>query len=244
MKVIGIIPARFASTRLPGKPLKDIAGKSMVQHVYERASRAKLLNEIIVATDNEQIIHAVKQFNGNAVMTAENHKDGTSRAAEVVRVMDVDIIINIQGDEPLILPEMIDELAEVMIHDLSLSSATLCYPINEDKFSDPNVVKVVRTKDDFALYFSRSLIPYPRYKDGLKVYEHIGIYAYTKQFILNYCEMDETPLSIAESLEQLKILENGYKMKVLETKYAYEALSIDTEEDLEFARRILSGVDT
>jgi len=244
MKIIGIIPARFASTRLPGKPLKDIVGKPMIQHVYERVSKAKLLNEIIVATDNEQIIHAVKQFNGNAVMTAENHLNGTTRAAEVVREMDFDIIINVQGDEPLIMPEMIDELAEVMINDQTLSSATLCYQITEDKFLDPNVVKVVRSRDDFALYFSRSLIPFPRYKERLKVYEHIGIYAYTKPFILEYCEMDETPLSAAESLEQLKVLENGYRMKVPETKYEYKALSIDTEEDLESARRILAGGDT
>lgn len=241
MNIIGIIPARFGSTRLPGKPLKDIAGKPMIQHVYERVSRAKLLNEIIVATDNEKIMNAVKNFNGHAVMTAENHPNGTSRAAEVVRRMDIDIIINIQGDEPLIIPEMIDELAEEMINDTSLSSATLCYQISEDKFQDPNVVKVVRTKDNFALYFSRSLIPYPRYSERLKVYEHIGIYAYTKPFILEYCEMDDTPLSATESLEQLKILENGYKMKVLETKFEYKAVSIDTEEDLAFVRKILAG---
>ena len=239
MKIVGIIPARYASTRLPGKPLKDIGGKPMIQHVYERARQARLLDDVIVATDDERIIKAVTLFNGKAVMTSVDHPNGSSRAAEVVKNKDVDIIINIQGDEPLIKPEIIDELSEAMIRDKDLFSATLCYQISEDKYLDPNIVKVVRDKYGFALYFSRSLIPFPRYKENHKVYEHIGVYAYRKSFLLKYCELKDTPLSMSESLEQLKILENGYKMMVIETKYQYDALSIDTEGDLELVRSIV-----
>ena len=241
MKTVGIIPARYASTRLPGKPLKDIAGKAMIQHVYERTIQAKLIDEVVVATDDERIVAAVERFGGTAVMTSVDHQNGTSRAAEVVRDMDVELIINIQGDEPLIKTEMIDELAEAMIQDEMLTSATLCYEISEEHFPDPNVVKVVRDRNEFALYFSRSLIPYGRNKEHHKVYEHIGVYAYRKPFLLQYIELEDTPLSVTESLEQLKILEHGYRMKVIETRFSYEALSIDTQEDLERARIIIAA---
>ena len=239
MKIVGIIPARYGSTRLPGKPLKDICGKPMIQHVYERAEQSRLINEVIVATDDERIINAVKTFNGQAVMTSGKHLNGTSRAAEVVKDMDVDIIINIQGDEPFVKPEMIDEIANVLFNNRETLTATLCCRINEDKFKDENVVKVVRDINGYALYFSRSLIPFPQNKENHVVFEHIGIYGYTKPFLLKYIELKDTPLSITESLEQLRILENGYNMMVVETKYTYEALSIDTEEDLELARRII-----
>ncbi len=241
MKTIGIIPARYASTRLPGKPLKDICGKPMIQHVYERAGKAKLLDDIIVATDDQRIVDVVEGFGGKAVLTSVDHPNGSSRAAEVVANMDVDLIINIQGDEPLIKPEMIDELTEVMIDDRTLDSATICYRIQEENFADPNVVKVVCDRNGYAMYFSRSLIPFPRNKEHQRVFEHIGIYAYTKSFLLKYCELENTPLSESESLEQLKVLEHGYKMKVPETRYSYEALSIDTREDLEKARKIIAG---
>ena len=240
MKIVGIIPARYASTRLPGKPLLDIGGKVMIQHVYERALQSRLIDEVIVATDDERIVDAVELFGGTAVMTSVEHPSGTSRAAEVVKNMDVDLIINIQGDEPLIKTEMIDELVDVMIRDENLYTATLCYQIYEESFSDPNVVKVVCDRNGFALYFSRSLIPFPRYKENHRVYEHIGIYAYRKPFLLKYCEWEDTPLSKTESLEQLKVLENGYKMMVIKTGFPYEALSIDTKEDLERARAIIS----
>ncbi len=212
----------------------------MIHHVYERARQARLLDEVIVATDDERIVDAVELFGGIAVMTSVEHPNGTSRAAEVVKNMDVELIINIQGDEPLIKAEMIDELAEAMIRDESLYTATLCYQIYEEKFSDPNVVKVVCDRNGFALYFSRSLIPFPRYKENHRVYEHIGIYAYKKPFLLKYCELEDTPLSKTESLEQLKVLENGFKMMVIETQFSYEALSIDTEQDLEVARSIIA----
>jgi len=241
MKTIGVIPARYASTRLPGKPLLDIGGKPMIQHVYERSRKASRIDDVIVATDDHRIIEAVEGFGGRAVMTSRDHRNGTSRAAEVVANMDVELVVNIQGDEPLIMPEMIDELVEVMRADAELTSATLCYEISEAHFLDPNVVKVVRDKNDLALYFSRSLIPYGRDMTHQRVYEHIGVYAYSRAFLLEFIALEDTPLSVTESLEQLKILEHGYRMKVTETRYRYEALSIDTPDDLERARTIIAG---
>ena len=240
MKIVGIIPARYGSTRLPGKPIKDICGKPMIRHVYERVQQSRLIDEVIVATDDERIIRAVDTFNGKAVMTSVEHPNGTSRAAEAVKDMNVDIIINIQGDEPFIEPEMIDEVAEALINNEETPTATLCCRISEEKFNDENVVKVVRDINGNALYFSRSLIPFPRKRENHLVFEHIGIYGYTKSFLLKYIELKDTPLSVTESLEQLRILENGYNIMVVETKYPYEALSIDTEEDLESARRIIN----
>jgi len=240
MKVVGVIPSRYSSTRLPGKPLKDICGKSMVQRVYERAKQSKLLDEVIVATDDKRIIEEVDRFKGKAVMTSVNHPNGTSRIAEAVKDIDADLVINIQGDEPLIRYEMIDELIKVLIKDKGKVMATLCYKLNDkNKYQDENVVKVVCDIHRNALYFSRSLIPFPRKKENYKVYEHIGIYGYRKSFLQEFVKLDNTPLSIIESLEQLKVLEYGYKLYVAETKYDYNALSIDTQEDLEEARKII-----
>ena len=240
MKVVGVIPSRYSSTRLPGKPLKDICGKSMVQRVYERAKQSKLLDEVIVATDDKRIIEEVDRFKGKAVMTSVNHPNGTSRIAEAVKDIDADLVINIQGDEPLIRYEMIDELIKVLIKDKGKVMATLCYKLNDkNKYQDENVVKVVCDIHRNALYFSRSLIPFPRKKENYKIYEHIGIYGYRKSFLQEFVKLDNTPLSIIESLEQLKVLEYGYKLYVAETKYDYNALSIDTQEDLEEARKII-----
>jgi 3-deoxy-manno-octulosonate cytidylyltransferase (CMP-KDO synthetase) len=240
MKIIGVIPSRYSSTRLPGKPLKDIGGKTMIQRVYEQVKQAKLLDEVLVATDDKRILEEVERFKAKAVMTSSNHPNGTSRIAAVTKDMDVDIVINIQGDEPFIRPEIIDELAEILIKDDSIPMATLCYELHEEeKFKDENVVKVVRDVNGFALYFSRSLIPYPRQKVDFKVYEHIGVYGYRISFLEKFVELENTPLSIIESLEQLKALEYGYKLYVVETKYNYNALSIDTIEDLEEARKIV-----
>jgi len=242
MKVVGIIPSRYGSSRLPGKPLKDICGKSMVQRVYERAKQSKLLDEVIVATDDKRITEEVKRFKGKAVMTSVNHPNGTSRIAEAVKNLDVDLVINIQGDEPFIRFEMIDELVKVLVKDKDKVMATLCYELNDkNKYQDENVVKVVCDIYGNALYFSRSLIPYPRKEINFKVYEHIGIYGYRKSFIQKFVKLKDTPLSIIESLEQLKVLEHGYKLFVVATKYDYDALSIDTQEDLEEARRIIKN---
>lgn len=239
MKTIGIIPARYGSSRLPGKPLKDILGKPMIQHVYERASRAKLIDDLIVATDDQRIVDAVEAFGGKAMLTSKDHPTGSDRIAEVAGNYDCDNVINIQGDEPLIMPEIIDEITEALLADPSLVMATGCYQISEELYHNPNVVKVVFDKDQFAMMFSRSLIPYPRKVENLAVYEHIGIYAYTKAFLMKYITLPQTPLSTAESLEQLKAMENGYKIKVIPTKFGYNALSVDTQEDLDEVIRIL-----
>lgn len=231
MKVLCVIPARYASTRLPGKPLKDIAGKPMICRVYDRASEAEKIAAAIVATDDERIYEAVRQYGGKAVMTRKDHPTGTDRLAEVAeKYPDVDLIINVQGDEPLIEPSLIDELAAAFEEDAALQMATVCTEIQDkEEQENPNNVKVVMDKNGYALYFSRSLMPYPRHA-GTPVYKHIGIYAYKRDFLLRYAKMEETPLEHAESLEQLRALENGYRIKVIKTPYRF--VGVDTEEDL------------
>lgn len=242
MKIIGIIPARYGSTRLPGKPLQDICGKPMIQYTYLAAERAKLLTQVIVATDDRRIVDAVERFGGQARLTAADHKTGTDRIAEVARGMDADIVVNIQGDEPLLDPRQIDEATQPMIDDRSLRACTLCLPIlHEEDLKNPNVVKTVFDVRGNALYFSRSLIPYPRVAEGHRAYEHIGIYVYTKDFLMAYVRMPQTPLEISESLEQLRILENGIRLKVVVTRYERKGLSVDTPEDLELVRRIVEA---
>ncbi|NLC68157.1 MAG: 3-deoxy-manno-octulosonate cytidylyltransferase [Clostridiaceae bacterium] len=239
-KVIGVIPARYGSTRLEGKPLKDICGKPMIQHVYERASEAKTIEKVIVATDDLRILEAVKAFGGEAVMTSVEHKTGTDRIAEVVRDIDTEIVVNIQGDEPLIIPGIIDEIVSELINDESVNTATGCCVIKEQNMlTDPNVVKVVFDRQGFALYFSRSLIPHPRKINQSDTYEHIGIYAYRKDYLMKYITLEDTPLSLAESLEQLKVLEHGDRIKVVSTKYPYNALSVDTQDDLDKVRGLM-----
>lgn len=241
MKVVGVIPARYGSTRLPGKPLKDIGGKTMIQRVYESVKKSRLLDDVIVATDDQRVLEEVERFKGKAVLTSINHPNGTSRIAEVVQNMNIDIVINIQGDEPFISFKMIDELTEILVNDSKVNMATLCYQLlDEKKYKNENVVKVVCDVYGNALYFSRSLIPFPRKEINFKVYEHIGIYGYRKSFLQKFVTLKDTPLSIIESLEQLKALEYGFKIYVIETKYDYKALSIDTQEDLEEARKLVN----
>lgn len=231
MKVLCVIPARYASTRLPGKPLKDIAGKPMVCRVYDRASKAESVAKTLVATDDERILTAVKNNGGEAVMTRADHKTGTDRLAEVAaRFPDIDLIVNVQGDEPLIEPKLIDDLVAAFDDDSELKMATVKTEITEKaEQENPNNVKVVTDKNGYALYFSRSLLPYPR-NAGCKVYKHIGIYAYKRDFLLEYAKMNTTPLENAESLEQLRALENGYRIKVVETTAKF--VGVDTAEDL------------
>ncbi len=240
MKVLGIIPARYSSTRLPGKPLKDICGKPMIRHVYERACEASLVDSVIVATDDRRIVDAVKGFGGNAVLTSPDHPSGTDRAAEVAENIDCDIVINIQGDEPLIVPGIIDEIAGVLVEDPSQVMSTGCYRVmDRNQFQNPNVVKVVCDEQGYALYFSRSLIPYPRDEARFEVYEHIGVYGYRKDFLMRYVTFGETPLSRTESLEQLRAMEKGYRIRVVKTRHDYAALSVDTQEDLDEVIAIL-----
>ena len=232
MKILCVIPARYASTRLPGKPLKDVAGKPMICRVYDRASQAKTLSGVVVATDDERILREVEDHGGRAMMTAKDHPTGTDRLAEVAEAYpDVDLIINVQGDEPLIEPSLIDELGRAFDGDAELQMATVMTPMEDEaEQKNPNNVKVVTDKNGCALYFSRSLLPYPRNDAGTPVYKHIGIYAYRRDFLLAYAKMAPTPLERTESLEQLRALENGYKIKCIRTNARF--VGVDTPEDL------------
>lgn len=237
MKAICIIPARFSSTRLPGKPLKDICGKPMICRVYERAKLAKSVDEVIVATDDKRILNAVEKNFGRAMMTRADHKTGTDRLAEVAeKFPDAEVIVNVQGDEPLIEGSLIDELI-AQFDDADLQMATVAVELTEDaEIKNPNNVKVVIDKNNNALYFSRSPIPYPRNFGKSKVYKHIGIYAYRRNFLLNFAQMTPTPLEETESLEQLRALENGYKIRVIKSDCKF--IGVDTEEDLKLVNEI------
>ena len=238
MKSICVIPARYSSTRLPGKPLKDICGKPMICRVWERASRAKSVAEVIVATDDERIIQAVENNSGRAIMTRADHKTGTDRLAEVAeKFPDVDVIVNVQGDEPLIESSLIDELIAEFVADDDLQMATVATELTDaDEMNNPNNVKVVLDRYNDALYFSRSLIPYPRNAGNAKVFKHIGIYAYRRQFLIDYAKMEPTPLEKSESLEQLRALENGFKIRVIKSDCRF--VGVDTEEDLKLVNEI------
>ena len=244
MKILCVIPARYASTRLPGKPLADIAGKPMICRVYERASQAKCIAAALVATDDQRVYDAVKAEGGRVMMTAKDHPTGTDRLAEVAAAYpEMDLIINVQGDEPLIEPKLIDELAAVFAEDPDLRMATVMTEMKDAaEAQNPNNVKVVTDRSGYALYFSRSLLPYPRNAVGTPVYKHIGIYAYQRDFLLEYAKMKPTPLEQAESLEQLRALENGYKIKVVKTDYRF--VGVDTAEDLQMVNEIYRKVAT
>jgi 3-deoxy-manno-octulosonate cytidylyltransferase (CMP-KDO synthetase) len=244
MRTIGVIPARYKSSRLEGKPLADILGKPMVQHVYERAKRAPCLDEVVVATDDERIRLAVEGFGGKVAMTSAEHRSGTDRVAEAIRNMDADVIVNIQGDEPMLDPAMLAELVEPFRRATGASIVTLKKRVaHEADFADPGVVKVVTDPAGFALYFSRSLIPYPRQRTPqFAVFEHLGLYAYTRDALMRLAELPPSALEEIESLEQLRALENGMRILVLETASRHDMLSVDTQADLERARELLSVV--
>jgi 3-deoxy-manno-octulosonate cytidylyltransferase (CMP-KDO synthetase) len=240
MKIIGVIPARYGSTRLEGKPLKDICGKPMIQRVYEAADQATLLDEVYVATDDQRIIAAVESFGGKARLTSAQHKTGTDRIAEAARALNVDIVVNVQGDEPLLKAAMIDEVIQPLLDESGLPMSTLCVPIHEEEdLNNPHVVKAVFDQRGNALYFSRSLVPYPNKRDLFQAYEHLGLYAYRKEFLMTYVTLPQSRLEVTESLEQLRVLEAGYKIRVVVSAHAYEGVSVDTQEDLELVRQIV-----
>lgn len=229
-KIVAVIPARYHSSRFPGKPLAEIAGEPMIQRVYEQVKQVNDIDEIIVATDDERIYNMVLGFKGKAVMTGEC-SCGTERVYEAVRDYPCDIVINIQGDEPLIKPEMINELITVF-EDESAEMATLCKEITAiSDINNPNIVKVVRDKDNNALYFSRYPIPFNRdNRSDVKYFKHVGIYGYNKEFLKKYVQTDKTLLETVENLEQLRVLESGYKIKVKET--IYDSIGVDVPEDI------------
>ena len=240
--IIAIIPARYGSTRFPGKSLALIEDKPMVQWVYERTKRSRLVTRVIVATDDERIRKAVLDFGGEAVMTSSDHPTGTDRIAEVARTLTCDIVVNVQGDEPLIHPDMIDETVAPLVDDVSIPMGTVCRKIEDRREAfDPNVVKVVFDKKGFALYFSRAPIPWDRDRWAGKnsfgdmplagpMYKHIGLYVYRRDFLLTYAKMPQTSLEAAEKLEQLRALESGYRIKTVVT--GHESFGVDIPGDL------------
>lgn len=238
MKFLGVIPSRYASTRLEGKPLKDICGHTMIEWVYKRTKLSNL-DEVVVATDDERIYKEVERFGGKAILTSKEHENGTSRIAEVcTKYEDYDVIVNVQGDEPLIEPEMINSIINSFKEDDTISMSTLKYKIDTmEEIENPNYVKVITDKKGYALYFSRSVIPYPRKLDIQNYYKHVGIYGYKRDFVVEYAKMEPTPLEVSESLEQLRALENGYRIKVMETPY--KIIGVDTQEELEKVREYI-----
>ena len=247
MSVVAIIPARYHSQRLPAKPLADIGGRPMIQHVYERAARAKTIDRVIVATDDERIVAAVQRFGGHAVMTPATLQSGTDRIACVAKdITEAEMVVNVQGDEPLISPEMIDEAVDVVAGSDAVMG-TLVQKIEvESELFNPSIVKVVLRHDGTCLYFSRSPIPFGRdtvqsaWLESTTYYKHVGIYVYRREFLLRYITLAQTPLEIAEKLEQLRVLEHGYTIKAALTKH--ESIPVDTPADLQRVRNMFSNV--
>lgn len=240
-KAVGLIPARLAATRLPNKPLLDIAGKPMIQRVYERATQAETLCEAMVATPDEEIRACVEAFGGKAIMTSHVHRSGTDRLAEAARHLDADLIVNIQGDEPLLDPDAIDALVRRMASDPETPMGSLMCPITQGEEENAAVVKVVTDRDGSALYFSRALIPYPRDPEASIPRKHLGVYAYRRDFLIAFSRLEPTPLEKAESLEQLRALENGFRIRMVETSCS--PISVDTAEDIERVREIFAHME-
>ena len=242
-RIVGIIPARYASSRFPGKALAELCGKPLVQHVVERAGRARLLDEVLVATDDVRIRTAVEGFGGRAVMTSPDHPSGTDRIAEVVRGLACDLVVNIQGDEPLLDPDMVDRAVEPLVEDPSLAMGTLARPMGLEEATDPSKVKVVLDRQGCALYFSRAQIPFLR--DGAAPGDptpfllHVGLYVYRREALLRFASLPPSPLEERERLEQLRALEHGMRIRVVVTQHG--SFGVDTPADLERVRRMMQG---
>lgn len=232
-KVAVVIPARYASTRLPGKPLLEVQGKPIIQWVYERAKQSKYADYAIVATDDVKIFNAVKGFGGDVQMTSAEHQSGSDRIAEVIQNRpEIDVVVNVQGDEPLITPESIDMAVKALINDEAADMSTLVREITDkEEVLNPNLVKVVFANDGKALYFSRAVIPYEREEGIAKHYAHIGLYVYRREALIKMTELEQSDLERAECLEQLRALQNGFVIKAVEVDY--KPLGIDTPEDFE-----------
>jgi 3-deoxy-manno-octulosonate cytidylyltransferase (CMP-KDO synthetase) len=255
---VAIIPARYESTRLPGKALADIGGRPMVEHVYRRTATARSIGAVIVATDDQRIVDAVERFGGNVCLTKATHQSGTDRIAEVAEGLDCPIVVNVQGDEPLIDPASIDAAVAPFASDPDLQMSTLRYRLDDAAEAlDPNAVKVVVDRNGYALYFSRTPIPFvglrrpssfnragappparsPRVGDGSGLfYKHIGLYAYRREFLLRFSRLEPTPLERAERLEQLRALEHGFRIRTVETRH--DSIGVDSEADLARVRQL------
>jgi len=243
MQALAIIPVRYQSQRLPGKPLRKIAGKSLIEWVFQSAKQVPSFSQVYLTTDSEEISQEAKSFTDKVVMTSSHPRCGTERvgeAAEKLSLTDEDVVINIQGDEPLISPDSLEKLTQFLLNSPDIEMATLAY-LSQDKedFFDPNIVKVVLSKDDYALYFSRSPIPAPKDAETPSFWKHLGIYGYRKGFLQIFNQLPPSPLEKRERLEQLRALENGYRIKVIVSEADSQA--VNTAEDLRKVEQILRG---
>ncbi len=231
MSVLAILPARFDSTRFPGKPLTPIAGKPMIQHVWERTRQAKSVDAVIIATDDERIRLACEAFGAEVEMTRKDHPTGTDRLAEVAERHDHDVIVNVQGDEPLIEGYVVDAAVEALMKDDLAAMSTIVHRAEPEAFDDPNRVKVVLDAAGFALYFSRAPIPYRRNDTGLAPLQHVGLYVYRREFLLEIVRLPRSPAEMTEELEQLRALENGYRIRAAEIE-GWTSIPVDVPEDV------------
>jgi 3-deoxy-manno-octulosonate cytidylyltransferase (CMP-KDO synthetase) len=238
-KILGVIPARYASSRFPGKALAKVDSRTMLEHVYERVSMARYLDAVIIATDDGRIADEARSFGARVKMTREDHVSGTDRVAEVASAFEeYELVVNVQGDEPLIDPNAIDAAVLPLLEEPAIPMGTLKKRIEAPgEVQDPNVVKVVTDRFENAIYFSRSAIPYAREREAVARYKHIGLYVYRRNFLLRYSDMPIGPLETAERLEQLRALENGFQIRVVETDY--ESFGVDTPGDLERVRELI-----
>ena len=240
--IVAIIPSRYASSRLPGKPLLDIAGQPMIEHVYRRVAATSSIDAVIVATDDERIRATVVAFGGHACVTRATHRAGTDRVAEVAEHLPCDIVVNVQGDEPLIEPAMIEQAIAPLVADRAVVMSTIRRRIDDPaELDDPNVVKVVTDQHGDALYFSRTCVPCvraPRPATPPAIYKHIGLYVYRRSVLLELTRLEPMPLECAESLEQLRALEHGYRIRTVDT--TFDSLAVDTPEDLERVRVLMT----
>ena len=241
MKIIAVIPARYASTRFPAKLMQDLGGKTVILRTYEAAKNTNLFDDVFVVTDSDLIFNEIVSHNGKAIMSVKEHESGSDRIAEAIENLEVDIVINVQGDEPFINAEPLAQVIEIFKNDTDkkVDLASLMTEIqNEDDINNPNNVKVVVDQNNFALYFSRSVIPYPREKNvGVRYFKHIGIYAFRKQALTDFYSLPMKSLEASEKLEQLRYLEYGKRIKMVETNHV--GIGIDTIEDLEKARKMI-----
>jgi 3-deoxy-manno-octulosonate cytidylyltransferase (CMP-KDO synthetase) len=242
--VVAVIPARYASTRLPAKPLADIAGRPMIEHVYRRAAEARSVDAVVVATDDERIAAAVERFGGTVRMTHAGHRTGTDRIAEIARDLPCDILVNVQGDLPLVEPGMIDEVVNALKADATVGMSTVCRRVTDPAdYENPNVAKVVVNRSGNAMYFSRAPIPFfqqgPPKGGPYMPMKHFGMYGYRRDFLIELAALPQTDLEQAESLEQLRVLEHGFNIRVVETQY--DSVEVNTPEDLERVRRLLAA---
>ena len=237
-RVVAVIPARYKSVRFEGKPIAEICGKPMIYWVYNQAIKAKYVDEVFVATDDERIKKAVEEFGGKAVMTSDKHPTGTDRIAEAVKNIDADIVVDVQGDEPLVHPQMIEQAIEPLLQEEDLQLTSLMTKIdNPGDFVDVTVVKTATDLFKNILFFSRATIPYPKTRQNYAVYKQIGLYAYRKDFLREFAKMAQTPLELIEGVELLRALENGYKVRGVETQH--KTYSVDTISDLIEVEKII-----